>query len=142
MYTQETAISELIPHRPPFVFVDKVLSATQEEIIGIKTFDDAANEMLKGSFPDFNFVPGMILIESMAQCGGAGIKLLGITDGLFGLISIENAVFLKGAEYGKEVKYVIKNIKAGSKIIKQSGVAYVEDQRVAEATWICARLEP
>ncbi len=137
---QSETINELIPHRKPFLFVDKILSATKEEIVGIKVFEDS-NEMLKASFPNHDFIPGMILIESMAQCGGAGIKLLGITDGLFGLANIEKAVFLKGAAYNKPMRYVIKNIRLSDKIIKQSGVVYMDEDAVLEATWTCIRLE-
>lgn len=72
----DASIEKLIPHRSPFLFVDKIISANEKQIIGIKTFDKAIDKMATGSFSDFDFIPGMILIESMAQCGGAGIKKL------------------------------------------------------------------
>ena len=73
-------VESLIPHRPPFLYLDRILTATEFEIIGIKTFSDS-DQFLRGSFPEFDFVPGMVLIESMAQCGGAGIKKLGQGSG-------------------------------------------------------------
>ena len=97
--------------------------------------------MLTGSFPNFGFVPGTIIIESMAQCGGAGIKKAGLADGFFGLISMNNVRFLRGVAYGDEVKYVIKNIRVSNRIIRQSGIAYCQDHLVAEATWTCARID-
>lgn len=133
-------IEGLIPHREPFLFVDDILSATEEEIVAVKTFESEGS-WLRGSFPAFNFVPGTILIESMAQCGGAAIKIMGITDGLFALTTIEHAEFFRGAEYDKPVKYIIKNIRLGDKLIKQSGKAYVENMLVLEATWMCVRME-
>lgn len=140
MLSSTTNIEALIPHRIPFLFVDEIIAASKEEIIGIKTFDNA-DTMLKGSFPDFNFVPGVILIESMAQCGGAGIKILGLADGLFGLASIETATFLSGTPYHKLVKYVIQNIRISDKLIKQSGIAYVDEKPVMEARWLCVKIE-
>ncbi|MCW3465099.1 3-hydroxyacyl-ACP dehydratase FabZ family protein [Chitinophaga nivalis] len=141
MHTPTSAvdIEQLIPHRPPFLFADTIVTATMEEIVGVKTFD-SRNQDLKGSFPAYNFIPGTILLESMAQSGGAGVKVMGITDGVFGLAGIETARFLKGAIYDVPVKYVISNIKLSEKIIKQSGIAYQEDVPVMEATWTCIKI--
>lgn len=136
----ETEIEKLIPHRFPFLFVDKIITANEKEIIGIKSFDKS-NEMLTGSFPEYNFIPGTILVESMAQCGGAGLKKAGLANGFFGLASMEKVTFLKGVTYNEEVKYVIKNIRVSNKLIKQSGVAYANDEPIAEATWLCARID-
>ncbi|WP_086543601.1 3-hydroxyacyl-ACP dehydratase FabZ family protein [Algoriphagus antarcticus] len=135
-----TTIESLIPHRFPFLFVDEIVSASAEEIIGIKTFSKSNDAMLLGSFPDSGFIPGMILIESMAQCGGAGIKMLGLADGFFGLVSMDKVKFFKGVTYETEIKYVVKNIRVSERLIKQEGVAYVMDELVAEASWICAKL--
>lgn len=117
-------IENLIPHRAPFLFVDEIISVDKEQIIGVKKFDDT-NFILKGNFPEFNYVPGTILLESMAQCGGAGVRLLGVTNGIFALAYIETAEFLKGVLFGKQVKFVIRNLRLSEKIIKQSGKAYV-----------------
>jgi 3-hydroxyacyl-[acyl-carrier-protein] dehydratase len=136
----ETEIEKLLPHRAPFLFVDKIISANEKEIIGIKSFDKS-NEMLTGSFPEFNYIPGMILVESMAQCGGAGVKKIGLIDGLFGLASIEKVTFFKGVTYNEEIKYVINNIRVSNKLIKQTGIAYANNEPIAEATWLCARID-
>ena len=119
-------IETLIPHRNPFLYVDKISSLSKEEIIGTTVFSDA-NEFLTGSFPEFNYVPGVILIEAMAQCGGAGIKKLGLADGLFGFANIEAANFYKGVEFGDVFKMVIKNIKITDNYFKQSGIGLVAD---------------
>ncbi|MDO6436716.1 beta-hydroxyacyl-ACP dehydratase [Cyclobacterium sp. 1_MG-2023] len=137
----DASIEKLIPHRSPFLFVDKIISANEKEIIGLKTFDKAIDKMATGSFSDFDFIPGMILIESMAQCGGAGIKKAGLADGFFGLVSMDNVRFLKGATYNEEIKYTIRNIRISNKIIKQSGIATVRNAPIAEATWVCARID-
>lgn len=133
-------IESLIPHRDPFLYVDTIISATMEEIVGLKVFSDT-DPLISGSFPEFSFVPGVILLESMAQCGGAGVKILGVTEGFFALSSIESAHFPRGAEIGQQIKMVIKNIKLSERFIKQSGIAYVGNKVVADATWLCVRLD-
>ena len=136
----ETEIEKLIPHRAPFLFVDKIITANEKEIIGIKSFDKS-NEMLTGSFPEFNFIPGTIIVESMAQCGGAGVKKAKLAEGLFGLASMENVTFLKGVTYNEEIKFIIKNIRVSNRLIKQTGIAYTKNEPILEATWICARID-
>ena len=133
-------IETLIPHRTPFLYVDKISFLSKEEIIGTTVFSDA-NDFLTGSFPEFNYVPGVILIEAMAQCGGAGIKKLELADGLFGLANIEAANFYKGVEYGDVFKMVIKNIKITDKYFKQSGIGLVADSPCMDLTWTCVRFK-
>jgi 3-hydroxyacyl-[acyl-carrier-protein] dehydratase len=133
-------VETLIPHRDPFLYLDKIVVASVEEIIGTKVFSDS-DQFLKGSFPEFHFVPGTILIEALAQCGGAGIKKLGLAEGFFGFANIENANFLKGVPYGKEFTMVIRNIKVSQKYIKQSGVGYVDGDRCVELTWTCVKFQ-
>jgi 3-hydroxyacyl-[acyl-carrier-protein] dehydratase len=131
-------IETLIPHRNPFLYVDKIISVSREEIVGIAVFSDS-NEFLRGSFPEFSYVPGAILIEAMAQCGGAGIKKLGLADGLFGFANIEKASFHKGVEYNQVFKMVIRNIKIAEKFIKQSGTGFVNEEPCLNLTWMCVR---
>ena len=133
-------IEELIPHRAPFLFVDEILSVDEKEIIGVKTFEES-NVFLKGSFSEFDYVPGTILIESMAQCGGAGMRLLGVNKGVFALAQIETAQFYKGVMYGEQVRYVIANLRMSDKIIKQSGKAYVGNELIFEASWMSIRID-
>lgn len=133
-------IEDLIPHRAPFLFVDEIISATTETIIGLKTFTEK-DVWLQGSFPELNLVPGTILIEAMAQCGGAGVKMLGIADGVFGLVSLDKVEFFAGVEFKKLVKFVVKNIRLSEKIIKQSGEAFVEDKLILRGEWLCVKLQ-
>jgi 3-hydroxyacyl-[acyl-carrier-protein] dehydratase len=95
-------IETLIPHRSPFLYVDELVSLTNDEIVGRKVFS-SEDRFLNGSFPEFGFVPGVVLIEAMAQCGGAGIKKLGLASGLFGFASIEHAQFHAGVGYERSL---------------------------------------
>jgi len=83
----------------------------------------------------------MVLIESMAQCGGAGIKKMGLGSGMFGFAGIENALFHAGVPFEKEFKIVIRNIKIAEKYFKQSGIGYVDDQPCVEAVWTCVKIQ-
>jgi 3-hydroxyacyl-[acyl-carrier-protein] dehydratase len=133
-------IEKLIPHRAPFLFLDEITSVDADSITGNRTFDKS-EQIITGSFPDHKFVPGMILIESMVQCGGAGVQLMGITHGLFGLANIENANFHHHVKFGEKVVYEIKNIRVGKKVVKQTGVAFVNGTAVADASWMCVKID-
>lgn len=130
-------IESLIPHRKPFLFVDRLEKVTEEEIIGYKRFNED-EFFFKGHFPQYPVVPGVILVETMAQCGGAGaVSMLAKNDALFFLGTITKAKFKKQVRPGDEVKMVIKNLKVSGMVLKQSGEAFVNDELAASAEWMC-----
>lgn len=130
-------ITELLPHRKPFLFVDTLEAVDDEQIIGYKTFGED-EFFFPGHFPQYPVVPGVILVETMAQCGGAGISQSGtLGDALFFLASVEKAKFRKQVRPGDRVKLVITNDRITKRSLKQSGKAYVGDEVAAEATWLC-----
>ncbi len=131
---------ELLPHRKPFLFVDEILHVDECEVVGSTEFK-CSEGMYAINQPAVGSVPSPILLEAMAQCGGAGVRLLGISKGLFALARIDNANFKGSVQFGDTVKFVIKNIKLSQRIIKQSGVVYLKDQPVVEATWTCIKME-
>ena len=129
---------DLLPHREPFLYVDRIESVDEKQIIGYRRFTDA-DYFFKGHFPEYPVVPGVILIETMAQCGGAGLKKGGAAaaDALFLLASVEKAKFRKQVRPGDEVKIVIENERVAGRMIKQKGRCFVGDDLAAEASWLC-----
>ena len=131
-----TEVEKYLPHRDPFLFVDRIEKADAEEIIGYRRFRDD-DFFFRGHFPGFPVVPGVILIETLAQCGGAGAKMVTGNPGLFFLATIEKAKFRRQVKPGEEVRMVIRNIRVSKIMLRQSGRSYVGDDLAVEAEWFC-----
>lgn len=133
-----TDIEKLLPHRAPFLFVDELESWEGDEIVGYKEYTPG-EFFFKGHFPDYPVVPGVILVETLAQCGGAGLRQAGKLSGdaLFFLTTVEKAKFRRQVRPGDRVKLVVTNDRVGGRMIKQSGVVMVGDEVAAEASWMC-----
>jgi len=134
----ENPVKGLLPHREPFLFVDEITEASNEKIVAKRTFTDK-DFFFKGHFPEYPVVPGVILIETMAQSGGAGLRKLGVLgdSALFFLATVDKVKFRRQVRPGDEVCSEIVNLRVSPKMIKQSGKAFVGDELAAEAEWMC-----
>jgi len=135
---EHVEIESLLPHRRPFLFIDELLYSDSEGSASLYTFKE--DELFfAGHFPGNPIVPGVILIEAMAQAGGAAlVQKNAITkDHPFFLASISKAKFRMVVRPNIQVKIVIKNLRVTKHMIRQSGIIYIKDDKAAEAEWMC-----
>lgn len=132
------AIREILPHRYPMLLVDAIVELEAERIVGIKNV--SVNEpFFVGHFPDFPVMPGVLIVESMAQVAGV-LVLNQIPDRkqkLVLLISVEEAKFRKPVIPGNQLRIEMKVAKRKATVAKMFGVATVDGVVVAEATVMC-----
>ncbi|MEI8320947.1 MAG: 3-hydroxyacyl-ACP dehydratase FabZ [Alphaproteobacteria bacterium] len=129
-------IEKLIPHRFPMLLVDKIVEYTlHEEAVGIKNV--TMNEwFFQGHFPGHPVMPGVLIVEAMAQTAGILVmKSTGKTaaNQLVYFMSIDEARFRKPVVPGDTMKICVKKDKARDPIWKFSGKVYVGDILVAES---------
>ena len=103
----------LLPHRAPFLFVDRLISADPTGAVGEYTFTLGKNDFFKGHFPDFPVVPGVVLIEAMSQVAGAAVTARKLIDGQvsFALASIEQAKFRHPIRPGDKLVSVVEIVR-------------------------------
>ena len=132
------AIREILPHRYPMLLVDRIEELEEERIVGIKNV--TANEpFFDGHFPDFPVMPGVLIIEAMAQVAGV-LVLSSIPDRktkLVLLASVEEAKFRKPVRPGDQLRMEMKVLRSRATMAKVSGTATVDGVVVAEAEILC-----
>jgi 3-hydroxyacyl-[acyl-carrier-protein] dehydratase len=131
-------IRDILPHRYPMLLVDAILELEDERIVGIKNV--TANEpFFGGHFPDFPVMPGVLVVEAMAQVAGV-LVLKSVPDRknkLVLLASIEQAKFRRPVRPGDQLRIEMKVTKRKTSVAKMHGQATVDGVVVAEAELMC-----
>jgi UDP-3-O-[3-hydroxymyristoyl] N-acetylglucosamine deacetylase / 3-hydroxyacyl-[acyl-carrier-protein] dehydratase len=137
-----TAIERIMPHRYPFLLVDRILELDAERIIGLKnvTYNEP---FFTGHFPGKPVMPGVLILEAMAQAGG--MLLLNSVDDpekkLIFFMAIDKAKFRKPVTPGDQLIFELKMLRNRGKTFTMAGEAKVEGQLVAEAEFMAALVD-
>ena len=128
-------IMRVLPHRYPFLLVDRIIEIEPgKRVVGIKNV--TINEpFFQGHFPGHPIMPGVLIVEAMAQVGG--MLLLGDLEEpdakVVYFMSLDNIKFRKPVKPGDQLRFEVEIIQIRGKVCKTKGVAKVDGEIVAEA---------
>ncbi len=130
-------IQKMLPHRYPFLLVDKVTDIKEGESIEAYLNISITNPVFEGHFPDHPIYPGVLIIEGLAQAGGIlafqSVPEEEVKDKVVYFMSIDKAKFRNPVRPGDKLEYKLNVIKHRGKIWQLDGKAYVDGNLVAEA---------
>jgi len=132
-------IIRILPHRYPFLLVDRIIEIELwERVVGLKNV--TSNEyFFQGHFPRNPIMPGVLIVEAMAQAGGilARLSVSGLlekeSNDLIYFMSMDKVKFRKLVVPGDQLRLEVQVLRTGSRIWKIAGKSFVEKDLVAEA---------
>ena len=135
-------IIKILPHRSPFLLVDRIIELELDKrVVGLKNV--TANEnFFQGHFPGNPIMPGVLIIEAMAQTGGvlARLSVLGVLEkqdiDVIYFMSMDKVKFRKPVVPGDRLRLELQALRTGSKVWKMAGKAFVKEDLVAEAEFV------
>lgn len=127
-------VTEVLPHRPPFLFVDRIIELTETKVIGVRTFR-SDEPFFAGHFPDHPVVPGVLLLEGLAQTMAYYALYHRKSPRVF-LVGIDKARFRSIVEPGKEVTYEVTVGEERFGTLNGRGKVRAGTQRIADADLI------
>jgi 3-hydroxyacyl-[acyl-carrier-protein] dehydratase len=143
MILDVTEIQKILPHRYPFLFVDAIVEMERlKRVVGVKNV--TINEsFFQGHFPGQPIMPGVLIIESMAQTGGV-LLLTEVPDRenkLMYFVAVDGARFRRPVVPGDQLRVEMKVISWRGDFCKLEGRATVDGQLAAEATLMCKMVD-
>jgi 3-hydroxyacyl-[acyl-carrier-protein] dehydratase len=134
-------IRRILPHRYPFLLVDRILSfELGKRIVGVKNVS-INDPFFQGHFPERPIMPGVLIIEAMAQTGGI-LALLSTPENLGNpsifLLGVDKVRFRKPVVPGDQLILELETLRSGKKFWKMQGKALVDQNLVAEAELMAA----
>lgn len=132
-------IMAILPHRYPFLLIDRVVELVRmQRIVAIKNV--TINEpFFQGHFPSYPIMPGVLMVEAMAQAGGALLltEVPDRADKLVFFTGIDQAKFRAPVVPGDQVRLVVEVLKWSKRGATMQGNAFVQDKLVCEAEIKC-----
>jgi len=130
-------IQKMIPHRYPFLLVDRITEVKEGEFVEGYLNISITNQVFQGHFPGHPIYPGVLIIEGMAQTGAilpfTVMDKEELSDKVVYFMSIDKAKFRKPVKPGDRLVYKVSTIKHRGKIWQLKGEAYVDGELVSEA---------
>ncbi len=128
-----TQIKEIIPHRYPFLLIDKILEIENgKRAVGLKNV--TANEpFFAGHFPDYPVMPGVLIVEALAQVGAVAMLNQEENKGRLAFFTgIDNCRFKKQVKPGDQLRLEVEIIRVKGPIGKGKGIATIDGELVCE----------
>ncbi|MEH7357852.1 3-hydroxyacyl-ACP dehydratase FabZ [Priestia megaterium] len=126
-------IKEIIPHRYPFLLVDRILEVEEgKKAVGLKNVS-ANEEFFNGHFPDYPVMPGVLIVEALAQVGAVAMLKKEENQGRLAFFAgIDNCRFKKQVRPGDQLRLEVEILRARGSIGKGKGIATVDGELVCE----------
>ena len=127
-------IKEIIPHRYPFLLVDRILEVEEgKSAVGIKNVS-ANEEFFNGHFPDYPVMPGVLIVEALAQVGAVAMLKKEENRGRLAFFTgIDNCRFKKQVKPGDQLRLEVEMVRVRGSIGKGKATATVDGEVVCEA---------